>query len=137
MSPRNIPIEMVVKKMKATGNQPGVVHHWKAIVQQWANREHTPDAASVRAMLPLWQERPFYTAAELAPILPALIMALGVPTFSGRIPSAMSPARLATALKVARLPHHQVEGTTYFMVEYTHRIDDMIPMIEEFHYAQR
>lgn len=130
-------IGRVVSKLKATGNQPGVVRHWKAMVQRWADREGTPDAAAVRAMLPLWQDRAFYTAAELAPIMPALAAALGATTFNGRLMSVMSPARLCTALKVARLPHHQVEGVTYFMVEHTHWIEEMIPIIEEFHYAQR
>lgn len=131
-------IYLVVEKLKATGNQPGIIHHWKSIVQEWANKEETADAASVRHMLPLWQERPFYTAAELAPIMPALAMVLGANNISrGHMPRVMSPARLKSALKHARLPHHEVEKTTYFIVEYTHRIRDMIPLIEEFHYAHR
>lgn len=132
----NGPIYQVVRKMKASGNQPGIVHHWKAMVQAWADREESADAAAVRAMLPLWQERPFYTAAELAPIMPGLAAALCVATPTGAFMPVMSPARLSNHLRMAGLPHHQIGNKLYFLVEHTHRMDEIIPMIEEFHNAQ-
>lgn len=130
------PIFKVVKKMKASGNQPGVLRHWKVVVQAWADRETTADAAAVRHMLQFWQDRPFYTAAELAPLMPALAAALDALSPTGGLFPVMGPARLSNSLRMAGLPHHQVEKTIYFMVEFTHRMEDMLPMIEEFHYAQ-
>ena len=129
------PVYKVVEKMKASGNQPGVIRHWKSMVAHWAEHTNSPDAEAVKAMLPLWQERPFYTSAELAPMMPALAVALGVQSFSGRMPAVMSPKLLAHCLAVSRLPFLMVDGTQYFIVEQTHRAEDMRPMIEEFHHA--
>lgn len=126
----------IVRKMVESGNQPGVIQLWKNMVEHWAVRSTSPDAISVQAWLPAWQARPFYTARELAPIFPALAIALGVTKFMGRLPRQKSPAMLARELEFARLPFHEISGVKYFIVEQTHRIDAMIPMIEEFHNAQ-
>lgn len=130
------PIYRVVEKMKASGNQPGVIEYWRAMLEAWANSSKSADAEAVRAWLPLWQARPFYTAAELAPVMPALAVALGVHEFTGRMPPQMSPRRLAIALEVSRLPYVYVQGTQYFVVEQTHRAKELRPMIEEYHNAQ-
>ena len=126
----------IVRKMIESGNQPGVIQLWKNMVEHWAQRSTSPDAESVKAWLPLWQARPFYTARELAPIFPALAVALGVSEFMGRLPRQKPPVMLERELEFARLPFVVISGVKYFVVEQTHRINDMIPMIEEFHNAQ-
>lgn len=109
------PTYKIVKAMKATGNQPGVIAQWKAMIEEWA---HTPpfdaDKLAVQAWLPAWQVRPFYTAAELAPLFPALAVAL---RFTDRPPPQMGAARLRSALTYAGLPSLMWSGTTYFIVE--------------------
>lgn len=124
---------LVVQKMKATGNQPGVVALWKNMMAHWAQKANGPDAEAARAWLPLWAERKFYTAAELAPIMPVLATALGI---TARPSPVKNANRLANELVFARLPFHQIDGVKYFAVEQTHRIADMLSEIEEFHNAQ-
>ena len=114
------PTFQVVKAMKARGNRPGVVREWKNLVAEWAKYDASADAAAVNAMLPLWQDRPAYTAAELAPMFPALAIALGIKTFSGGLPRPLGPARLAAALKFAGLPYRIARGREYFLVERIH-----------------
>lgn len=72
-------VASLVQEMKARGNQSGLVTQWKEKVAKWAeSNPKSLDAQAVSAMLPLWQVRPFYTADELAPILPALFMVAGL-----------------------------------------------------------
>lgn len=109
----------IVKAMKAMGNLPGVIANWKSRVAQWADVNPTnPDAAAVRAWLPHWHERPFYTADELAPIWPALAIAIG---FTDRWPAVLkSPRRLEHELDFAGLPHFWMDGKKYYVVERLH-----------------
>lgn len=103
----------VIKAMKASGNEPGLVARWLGQVAQWVALETGPDGAALRAWLPLWQARPFYSANELAPMFPALILALGL---RERLPPAMSPERLAFQLDYGRLPTlRNVDGTDRFV----------------------
>ena len=82
----------VIKAMKAGGNRPGVIAQWKKLVEEWAqNAVNDPNAAGVRAWLPMWQVRPFYTAEELAPIFPALAVTLG---YADKIPEVQKSASL-------------------------------------------
>lgn len=104
----------IVEKMKATGNQPGLIQLWKNMVAYWAEHNSGPDAQAIKDFLPLWQVRPYYTAAEMAPIFPMLAIALGL---RERPEAQKSPARLANELKMARLPHFVRDGVTYFVVE--------------------
>jgi hypothetical protein len=108
----------IVNKMKASGNQPGIIALWKNSVERWAMRSTGPDAEAVKAWLPAWQVRPCYTAAELAPIFPVLSIALGL-RFAP--PPAKGAARLANELRMAGLPHFQHDGEIYFVVEQCHR----------------
>lgn len=113
----------IVKAMKATGNRPGVIAQWKELVENWAEQSNSPDAASVRAWLPMWQVRPFYTAAELAPIFPTLAMVLGLSKGLGRLSPQKSPQRLENELRMASLPVRQLFGAgtaLYFAVERLH-----------------
>lgn len=110
----------IVRKMIESGNQPGVIQLWKNMVEHWAVRSTSPDAQSVKAWLPAWQARAAYSAAELAPIFPALSIALGVTKFMGRLPRQKSPAMLARELKFARLPWRHIDGKDYFIVERCH-----------------
>lgn len=114
------PIYKTVKAMKATGNRPGVIAQWKAAVEAWAMQSSSPDAAAVKAWLPHWQPRPAYTAAELAPIFPALAVALGLSAVMGRLPPQYSPARLTNALRFAGLPSRMIGDTEFFIVERVH-----------------
>lgn len=115
---------LIVKAMKATGNQTGVVEQWRRQAEIWAATNADPDAAALKAWLPLWQVRPFYTAAELAPMWPALGVLLGI---TAR-PSAMKSAnRLSNELDFARLPMIGTYYTTttvkaqkYYVVERCH-----------------
>ena len=94
----------IVKAMRGTGNQEGVIARWKKSVEQWAlSAVNDPNAVAARAWLPLWQVRPFYTAEELAPIWPALAIVVGgFPGAYSRVPR--SAMRLAFELDYAGLP---------------------------------
>lgn len=113
----NTPTYQVVNKMLRNGNRPGIVVLWKNMVAAWADKATGPDAAAVKAFLPLWEIRPFYTAAELAPIFPLLEAALGAVDRPGK-PKA--PARLANELRFAGLPSFHKNGIEFFVVEQTH-----------------
>jgi hypothetical protein len=108
----------IVKMMKATGNAPGLIDRWKDMVAGWAALHDGPDAEAIKAWLPNWQVRPFYTAAELAPIFPALAVTLGLCIRPRPIKSA---ARLANELKFAGLHYIVIDGQEYFVVEQVHR----------------
>jgi hypothetical protein len=109
----------IVKAMQATGNRPGVVTEWKNKVAAWAQANRTdPNAAAVNAWLPMWQPRPFYTVEELAPMWPALAIAVGYTT---RWPNVVKSARrLEYELDFAGLPHFRAQGRKYYIVECIH-----------------
>lgn len=110
----------IVKGLKASGNRPGLIQQWKDAVEHWATSPeymNSPDAKAVRAWLPLWQARPFYTAAELVPIWPLLALAVG---WSDRPPSLKSEGRLKHELDFAGLPSFQWRGSRYYIVERIH-----------------
>lgn len=109
----------IVKAMKATGNRPGVIAEWKDRVAQWAQM-HPSDtnAAAISAWLPLWQPRPFYTVEELAPMWPALAIAVGHTTHWPPVPK--SAKRLEFELDFAGLPSFQYQGLKYYVVECIH-----------------
>ena len=109
----------IVKAMKATGNRPGVIAEWKEKVAQWAQMHRTdPNAAAVNAWLPHWQPRPFYTAEELAPMWPALAIAVG---HTLHWPAVLkSPKRLEFELDYAGLPFHIIRGRKFYIVERLH-----------------
>lgn len=109
----------IVKAMKATGNRPGVIAEWKERVAQWAQMHRTdPNAAAVNAWLPLWQPRPFYTAEELAPMWPALAIAVEHTTHWPAVPK--SAKRLEFELDYAGLPFRFSMGRKYYIVERIH-----------------
>lgn len=122
----------IVQKIKAGGNQPGVIQLWKNMVEHWALKATGPDAEAVKAFLPLWQARPFYTAAELAPIFPVLAVALGL---RERPASEKSAARLAVELDYAQLPRlNSGNGDLgiYFIVERVHYWRERVVGVQEF-----
>lgn len=112
----------IVKAMRRAGNQPGLIEQWKSLVEMWANAEGGADAAAVKAWLPNWQSRPFYTAEELAPMWPALAVAVG---WSKYLPMQKSPQRLEFELDYAGLPFRIIRGRRYYIVEQIHRWRDM------------
>lgn len=107
------PTYAVIKGMRAAGNQPGMVARWIATVAQWADDHNgLADAAAIKAWLPYWRARPFYTAVELAPIFPALALAF---TDARTPPPTMSGARLSHELDFGGLPKlRNANGTTFF-----------------------
>jgi len=109
----------IIRAMKATGNQPGIIARWKEDVAAWAQMNRTdPNAAAVNAWLPLWQPRSFYTAEELAPMWPALAIATG---FTNRWPHVLKSAkRLEHELDFHRLPSGVIDGKKYYLVERIH-----------------
>jgi len=90
----------VIQAMRATGNRPGVITQWVALAHQWALDHRGPEANAIKAWLPYFKPRPFYNVDELAPMWPALIVALGLTDHPPR-PSA---ARLANELDYGGLP---------------------------------
>ncbi len=117
----------IIKAMKRSGNRPGVIAEWKDAVERWADLPENlgnKDAAAVRAWLPAWQPRPFYTASELAPMWPALAIAIGA---TMRLAHPKSPMRLANELDFGGLPRVQMLdqsddlwASNYFIVERIH-----------------
>lgn len=95
----------IVNAMRRAGNY-GVIARWKDSVADWAEmNSDNADAAAVRAWLPFWQVRPFYTAEELAPMWTALAIATG---YTDRWPVRQelikSARRLEHELDFHRLP---------------------------------
>jgi hypothetical protein len=114
----NGPTYAVIKSMKASGNQPGMVARWIATVAQWADDHRgLADAEALLAWLPHWQARDIYSVEELAPIFPALAIA-----FTGTKASTLtkSTKRLAHELKYGGLPHRKIDGVDYFAVARLH-----------------
>ena len=108
----------IINAMKATGNRPGVIAQWKVEVAAWAQMNRAdPNAAAVNAWLPHWRPHPFYTAAELAPMWPALAIATG---YRKRWSELKSARLLALELEFHGLPHFEIEGQRYYVVERLH-----------------
>ncbi len=114
----------LVRLMKLAGNQQGLIARWIEGVGTWAAREHGPDAEAVRAWLPHWQVRPWYSAAELAPLWPALALSLGI---NERLMPVKSAERLKNELLFSDLPRLtnadgtlEFHGKEYFIVERLH-----------------
>lgn len=110
------PVYGVIKAMKATGNKPGIIQQWVALSHQWALENPGRQANAILAWIPHFQPRPFYTAAELAPMFPALIVALGL---SDR-PVKYSAKRLEHMLDYGGLPR-LTKDRDYFIVEQIHK----------------
>ncbi len=109
----------IVQAMKATGNRPGVIAEWKNAVAMWADKNRMDvNAQAVLAWLPSWQVRPFYTAEELAPMWPALAIAIGHTSIWPAVPK--SARRLEFELDYADLPRLDRFYRQYFIVERIH-----------------
>lgn len=111
----------IVKAMKSTGNQAGLIAGWKDSVRSWAeNNPRDPNAAAVLSWLPAWQVRPFYAVDELAPLWPALAIAVGHTTHWPNVPK--SAKRIEFELDYAGLPRLRWVGPyeRYFIVERIH-----------------
>lgn len=129
----------IIKAMKRNGNRPGLIAEWKDAVERWAmlpENVRNTDAAAVRAWLPAWQPRPFYTATELAPMWPALAVAVGA---TMKLPHLKSPMRLANELDFGGLPRvrltypHNADkfySGDYFIVERIHHWNRPLTMKE-------
>lgn len=123
----------IVKTMKATGNQAGIIEQWVQAVGRWAQIQDGADAASVKAWLPYWHYRPLYAARELVPLWPVLAIAIG---FTTKVLPAKSAARLENELVFAGLPFREINGCKYFIVEQQHIWRDApLPAILEIIYG--
>ena len=128
----------IIKAMKRNGNRPGLIAEWKDAIERWAmlpENVRNADAAAVRTWLPAWQPRPFYTAAELAPLWPALAVAVEASMHLARPKSSM---RLANELDFGGLPRLWLEdsrASDYFIVERIHHWAGRMVTVEEFRNA--
>lgn len=122
----------IIKAMKRSGNRPGVIAEWKDAVERWAGLPENlsnKDAAAVRAWLPAWQPRPFYTATELAPMWPALAIAVGA---TMRLTHPKSAMRLEHELDFGGLPRVEIgAGPVIRVKEPSEKIED-IPHISTY-----
>lgn len=134
------PTYKVIHAMKASGNQPGLIAIWKREVETWANGNKSPEAEAVKAWLPMWHPRPWYSASELAPIFPALAAAFDLGKMTQR-----PPARLVYELDYGGLPmlkqpsgllnfRHPVTGIydRFYIVERLHHWRDTPVSQEDF-----
>jgi len=107
---------IIVRKMIEAGNGPGPIRNLLEAAQAWANASRGPDAEALKSWLPLVRtDRPFYTAAELAHLWPALKVTLGLET---RMMAPPGANRLANELKFHGLPVVRgINPPEYFIVE--------------------
>lgn len=109
----------IVKAMKSTGNQAGLIAGWKDSVRSWAeNNPRDPNAAAVLSWLPHWNVRAAYLTDELAPLWPALAIAVGHTTHWPNVPK--SAKRIEFELDYAGLPSRLLHGKKYYVVERIH-----------------
>lgn len=107
----------IVKAMRVCGNRPGLIAECKDAVERWASLPeymNSPDAMAVRSWLPEWQVRPFYTAAELAPLWPMLALSIG---YTDKLLPVKGPRRLEFELDFAGLHHFTMYGRKFYAVE--------------------
>lgn len=133
------PTYKIIKAMQATGNGPGVIEQWVGQVAAWAEQYPGADSDAIKAWLPHWKMRPFYTAAELAPLFPALAVAM---QFSDRLLAPKNPRRLYHELVYGKLPmlnqgatmRHPVTlaPNQYFIVERLHHWSKLTLTQQEF-----
>lgn len=125
----NSPEYRIVSEILRRGNQPGLIAEWFAGMRAWADANTGKDAEALRVWLRLAKARPFYTAHELAPMIPALALALG---FADRMLPRAVPNRLHNVLQFYGLPllkctngtNHFIGMGTYFVVEHCHKWRD-------------
>lgn len=92
----------IVQAMIARGNSPGLIRELLEKSAAWAEATSGPDAAAVRVWLQhINFARPFYSAAALAHIWPAIRHGMGLEL---RMSPPPSPNRLANELKFHGLP---------------------------------
>lgn len=109
----------IVNAMRRAGNRAGVIAKWRDQIAAWAeNNPKDPNAGAVKSWLPHWQVRPFYTASELAPLWPALAIAVGHSQRWPEVPK--SAGRIEFELDYAGLPRLQGVDARYFIVERIH-----------------
>ena len=126
----------IIKLMKAQGNGQGVVAWWIDKARRWAEANAGQDAEALKAWLPHWQARPFYTAQELSPMFPALEIGLNL---SRKWNAPKHPTRLRNELIMGDLPRlTNIDGTLefhgkeYFIVERFGHWRKRLVTIEEF-----
>ncbi len=124
------PTYFIVKLMKATGNRPGFIAQWKDHMTEWAAVNAGPDAQALKAWLPHFQVRPFYTATELAPILPALALVMRA---SAKLTEQKSAERVRHELEFVGLPYLRHGQHDLYINPQTHRLEKYF-IVERIHY---
>jgi hypothetical protein len=107
----------LARDIVSRGNEPGIIREWFAGMKAWAESNPGPDATALRLWLDIAKPRPFYTAAELASMWPALRIAHGYDKRATEKPSAN---RLANELEFHGVRYLAgAEGTYYFRSPFT------------------
>ena len=123
-------VQRIVQTMRRTGNQPGIVRQWIEAALKWADENPGPQAQAIRDWTAHIQVRPFYTATELTPIIPALGVAFEIT--STPLPQ-MSARRLANLLDYYRLPKlRNVRDETRFRHPYRYMQEEFY-IVEQIH----
>lgn len=130
MNERRAIYEVVNHMTRNTGNGPGMVRVWIDAALKWADENPGPQAQAIRDWTAHWQVRPFYTATELTPLFPALIVAFGI---LERPPAQMSARRLANYLDYFKLPKLRNAGNgTHFRHPYRYELEEFY-IVEQIH----
>lgn len=129
----NGPTYGVIQAMKARGNKPGVIAQWVALAHQWALDHRGAESDAIKVWIPYFKPRPFFTAAELAPMFPALIVALGL---TDRPPS-YSAGRLASELDFGGLPCLKRDDGIWFRNPVDNTKIERYYIVERIHYWRK
>lgn len=124
-------VSQIVRKMLLTGNQPGMVRQWIDAALKWADENPGAQASAIRDWTAYVHVRPFYTALELTPLIPAL----GVGFAVTETPMAqMSAKRLANLLDFYRLPKlvNSESDTSFFRHPYRRELEEFY-IVEQLH----
>jgi hypothetical protein len=109
---KNSPDYEICNLILRRGNKPGIITEWFAGMKAWAEVNPGKDAEALRLWLDVVKPRPFYTAAELCGLWPALTLSLGLAKTMLAKPT---PNRLHNVLQFHGLPIlKNVDGSNYF-----------------------
>lgn len=114
----------IVRAMYETGNGKGLIAQWLDQVTRMTTIE-----ASVTVWADHMKPLPFFSARQLTPIIPSLMLGLGLAI---TLPPIKSPTRLARELEKAGLPKlKNTNGTEYFNI---HGYTEKLFIVERIHY---
>tara|TARA_R110002020_G_scaffold298310_1_gene514172 strand:+ start:145 stop:597 length:453 start_codon:yes stop_codon:yes gene_type:complete len=121
----------IVNSIERLGNKPGILRQWIAGALKWADDNPGRDAQAIRDWVTHWQMRPFYTATELAPLIPALGVAFGI---TDKPMPQFGVKRLANMLDFAGLPKlKNIRGDCDFKHPYRCQFEEFY-IVEQVHF---